>query len=73
MDDWKQFNETLLSEKEGFYSLLNMKILLMQTMCTQKVSVKNFEMKCLVEYHDLYIQSNTFLLADVFENFRNMS
>ena len=25
MDDWEKFNETLLLEKEGFYSHLNMK------------------------------------------------
>ena len=34
---------------------------------------KNVEIKNLDEYHDLYVQSNIILVADVFKNFRNKS
>ena len=31
-----------------------------------------FKLENLGDYHDLYVQSDTLLLADVFENFRDM-
>ena len=33
---------------------------------------KDFEIKIFGGYHDLYVQSDTLLLADVFENSQNM-
>ena len=72
MDDWEKFNETSLPEKEGFYSHLNMEDTTDTDYAHAKKVCKDFEIKNLGEYHDLYVQSNTLLLADVFENFRNM-
>ena len=37
-----------------------------------KKAFDKFCIKKLGEYHDLYVQSDTLLLADVFENFRDM-
>ena len=72
MDDLEKFNETSLPEKEDFYSHLNMKDITDADYAHTKRVCKDFEIKNLGEYHDLYVQSDTLLLADVFENFRNM-
>ena len=58
--------------KKYFIVTLIWNILLMQIMRPQKRICKGFEMKLLGEYHDFYVQSDAFLLANVFENFRNM-
>ena len=72
MDDWKKFNEMSLPEKEDFYSHLNMEDIADTNYVHAKRVCKDFERKNLGKYHDLYVQSDTLLLADVFENFRNM-
>ena len=71
MESWEKFNETL-TEKEDFYSLLNMEDITDADYAHAKRVCKDFEIKNLGECHDLYNQSHTLLLADVFENFKNM-
>ena len=72
MDEWEKINKTSLPEKEDFYSHLNMEDIIAADYVQAKRVCKDFEMKNLGEYHDLYLHSDTLLLADVFENIRNM-
>ena len=71
MDNWERFNETLLPNKESFYSNLNMENIENIDYRHGINIFKIFELNNLGEYHNLYVQSDTLLLADVFENFRN--
>ena len=71
MDNWERFNETSLPNKESFYSNLNMENIEDIDYKHGNNVFKIFELNNLGEYHDLYVQSDTLLLADVFENFRN--
>ena len=72
MDDWEKINETALPKKEEFYSNLNMEDITNLDYMHAKRVCKNFEIKNLGEYHDLYHKKDTLLFADVFENFRKM-
>ena len=64
MGDWEKFNE-----KEDFYSYLNMEDITYADYVYANRACKDFEIKNSGEYHDLFVQSDTLLLADVFENF----
>ena len=71
MDSWERFDETSLPDKEAFYSSLNMEDITDADHRHANKVFKEFKLKDLGDYHDLYIQSDTLLLADAFENFRN--
>ena len=71
MDSWERFDENTIPPKEAFYSELNLENITDKDYEHVKKVWETFEIKNLGEYHDLYVQRDTFLLADVFENFRN--
>ena len=73
MDSWEKFNETSLPIKEDFHSHLNMEDIEDIDYGHGNNVFNNFKLNNLGDYHDLYVQSDTLLLADVFENFRDMS
>ena len=68
MEDWEKLNESSLPEKEYFYSHSKMGDITDADHVHAKRVCKHFERKKWGEYHDLHVQSNTLLLADVFEN-----
>ena len=72
MYNWERFDETSLPNKKSFYSSLNMENIDDMDYRHGNNAFKKFKLKNLGEHHDLYVQSDTLLLADVFENFKNM-
>ena len=72
MDSWERFNETSLTSKEDFYSNLNMEDIDDIDYRHGNNVFKRSKLENLGQYHDLYVQSDTLLLADLFENFRDM-
>ena len=72
MDSWERFNEKLLPSKKDFYSILNMEDISDIDDRHANNAFKGFKLENLGDYHDLYVKSDTLLLADVFNNFRDM-
>ena len=72
MDTQENIKGTSLPEKEDFYNHLNMEDIADADYVHAKTVCQDSEIKNLGEYRDLYVQGNALLLADIFENFRNM-
>ena len=69
MDSWDKFNETSLPSKKDFCS----KLILEDISDNDYEHAKNvFKEYCknMDDYHDLYVQSDTLQLADIFRYFR---
>ena len=70
MDGWDKFNETSIHIKESFYSNLTMENISGTDYRHANNVFKTFKLNNLGDCYDLYVQSDTLLLADVFENCR---
>ena len=72
MNSFANFSEKQLPAKEDFYSKLNDCGVPEEDYNYAKMIWEKFNLKNLGEYHDLYLKSDVLLLADVFEEFRNI-
>ena len=71
MDDWEKSNEKKnYLKKKNFIVNLNLEDIVDADYIHAKRVCKDFQIKKLSEYHDLYLKSDALLLADVFQNFR---
>ena len=74
MNTWmagKKIEKESLPDKEYFYSDLNKDHISDEDYAHAYEVWNTFNIRNLGEYHDLYVQCDTALLADVLENFRN--
>ena len=72
MNRWERFDEKHLPPIDKFYSNLNLKDTSKDNYRHAQRVWSIFNIKNLGEYHDLYVQSDTTQLADVFEQFRTV-
>jgi hypothetical protein len=72
MNGFDKLEEMQLPAKEGFYSRLNDEDISDEEYEHAQKVWKTFNMKSMRDYHDLYMETDVILLADVFENFRDI-
>ena len=72
MDSLEKLKETKLPPKESFYSRLNDGDISDEDYAHAQKVWRTFKMEYFKDYHELYNKVDVLLLADVFENFRNI-
>ena len=70
MNSWLRFYETQLPPIQSFYNELTLTDLSVQDYDHAQNVFESFRIRNLGEYHDLYVLTDTLLLADIFQSFR---
>ena len=71
-DSFERFSETQLPPREAFFNSLRNEHISKEDYNHASKAFMQFECCSLGDYHDLYVKSDVLLLADVFENFREI-
>ena len=72
VDSMRKFNETSVPPKEAFYSKFTDEDITDEDYKRAETVCKEFNIESMKDYHKVYNLSYRLLLADVFENFRNI-
>ena len=72
MDDFEKFKKQSLPKKTSFFSRLKQEKVNEKDFQHAEKVWREFELKNMGEYHDLYLKTDVLLLADVMENFRKL-
>ena len=72
MDSFERLDETSLPTPDHFYSKLNDTNISTSDYAHAQRVWKEFDIKTIRDYHKLYQKTDVLLLADVFEEFRNV-
>ena len=68
----RKLDETSLPPKEAFYSKLTDEGIIDEDYQHAQTVWKEFNIESVKDYHNVYNLSDVLLLADIFENFRNI-